>query len=271
MGVTTSQQLQAYYELYRAIEVTFNKEVTQLLGFLQEKAVLKVAGVEWPCLLYSSSLIGSKIILNLTPEQISRLEAGSPPCSLRYGFRVPDKSEPVLFFVNVKVKAWNRYNNGARDDLYFMTVEFPQRPPEDLVEIVGRFLEAHVNSTKRRDLRVTVNEVSIRKIGFTSCNAIVAVEKIDRKCLIRDLSFGGAHVLIPGVAKFLENRLIVLRLNLQESGQLISLPGKILRVESVPGRRDITQASLQFEEAAVPHQYKVLINDAVRTLKPQQG
>ncbi|MEI8093225.1 MAG: PilZ domain-containing protein [Spirochaetales bacterium] len=271
MGVTTSQQLQSYFDAYGSVEVTFNKEVTQLLSFLQEKVFLKVAGVDWPCLLYSSSLVGAKIVLTLKPEQISRLEAGSPTCQLRYGFRNPDSPEPVVFFTNVKIKAWNRYNNGAKNDLYFMTLEFTTRPPEDLIEILGRFLEANVNSQKRRDERITVNEVSIKKLGFTSCNAIVAVEKIDRKCLVRDLSFGGAQVLLPGVAKFLENRAIVLRLTVEETGQVLSLAGKILRVETLAGRRDITQSSLQFEDAAVPHQYKVLINEALRLQKTKQG
>jgi hypothetical protein len=190
---------------------------------------------------------------------------------LRYGFKNPDKSEPVVFFTNVKIKSWNRYNNGAKNDLYFMTLEFTKRPPEDLVEILGRFLEANVNSQKRRDERITVNEVSIKKLGFSSCNAIVAVDKIDRKCLIRDLSFGGAQVLLPGVAKFLENKPIVLRLSVEETGQMLIFPGKIVRVEPLSGRRDITQTSLQFDDATVPHQYKVLINEGLRLLKNKQG
>lgn len=268
MAVVTSQQLATYYELYRSIEVTLTKDVVQLLGFLQDQVALKLLGSQWPCLVYSTSLEGAKIILNLKPDQIERLRSGSNLVALRYGFRVADKVEPLTFFANAKIKGYNRYNSAANNDLYFMTLEFTQRPSDNLIEVLGRFLEANVNSQKRRDVRLPVNEASIKKLGFASCNTIVAVEKVDRKCLIRDLSFGGALVLIPGVAKFLQGRSAVLRLVLEENAQVLMLSGKFVRVDPVEGRRDITQAALQFDEASIPHIYKLKLNDVLRSLKP---
>jgi len=267
MAVVTSQQLSSYYELYRSIEVTLTKDVSQLLGFLQDQVALKLMGSQWPCLLYSTSLEGAKIILNLKPDQIEKLRSGSNLVSLRYGFRVADKTEPVTFFASGRIKGYNRYNSASNNDLYFMTVEFTQRPSDDLIEVLGRFLEANVNSQKRKDVRLPVSETTIKKIGFTSCNTIVAVEKVDRKCLIRDLSFGGVLILIPGVAKFLQGRVAVLRLVLEETGQVLSIAGKFVRVDPVEGRRDITQAALQFDEATIPHAYKLKINDALRAIK----
>jgi hypothetical protein len=267
MAIITSQQLANYYELYRSIEVTFNKEVTSLLGFAQEHVMLKIFGVQWHCIIYSSSLESAKIILNLKPEQIEKLRTGSNLVALRYAFRVPDKAEPVTFFANGRVKGYSRYNSATNPDLYFMTVEFSQRPSDDLIEILGRFLEANVNSQKRRDVRVPVSEANVKKVGFSSCSTIISVENVGRKCLVRDLSFSGALVLIPGVAKFLEGRAAVLRLVLEETGQVVTIPGKLVRVEPLEGRRDITQAAMQFDEAAVPHAYKLKINDAIRPLK----
>ena len=267
MAVVTSQQLTTYYDLYRSIEVTLTKEVSQLLGFLQEQVALKLLGTQWHCLLYSTSLDSAKIILNLKPDQIEKLRGGSNLISLRYGFKVVDKAEPVTFFASGRIKGYNRYNSATNNDLYFMTVEFTQRPSDDLIEILGKFLEANVNSQKRKDIRVSVSEASIKKLGFASCNTIVAVEKVDRKCLIRDLSFGGAFILIPGVAKFLQGRSAVLRLVLEENSQVLTLPGTFVRVDPVEGRRDITQAALQYDEAAIPHAYKLKINDAIRSVK----
>lgn len=268
MAIVTSQQLSTYYELYRSIEVTLTKDVSQLLGFLQDKVALKLMGSQWPCLVYSTSLEGAKIILNLKPDQIEKLRQGSNMVALRYGFRVADKTEPVTFFANAKIKGYNRYNSASNNDLYFMTLEFTQRPSDDLIEVLGRFLEANVNSQKRKDVRMAVNEVTIKKVGFATCNTIVAVEQVDRKCLIRDLSFGGALILIPGVAKFLQGRTAVLRLVLEENSQVLTIPGKFVRVEPVEGRRDITQAALQFDDATIPHAYKLKMNDALRNVKP---
>ena len=274
MAIVTSQQLSAYYDLYRSIEVTFTKDVSKLLGFLQDQVVLKLLGTPWHCLVYGTSLEGAKIIVSLKTDQIEKLRSGSNMVSLRYGFRVADKVEPITFFANGKIKGYNRYNSATNNDLYFMTIEFTQRPSDDLIEILGKFLEANVNSQKRKDVRVSVSESSVKKLGFASCNTIVAVEQVDRKCLIRDLSFGGAMVLIPGVAKFLEGKKAVLRLVIEETGQVLTLPGNFVRMEPVEGRRDITLAALQYDEAAVPHAYKLKMNEAIRSIKthsPPQG
>lgn len=270
MAIVTSQQLSTYYELYRSIEVTLTKDVSQLLGFLQDQVALKLMGHQWPCLIYSTSLEGAKIILNLKPDQIERLRTGSNLVSLRYGFRNADKTEPVTFFASGRIKGYNRYNSNTNNDLYFMTVEFTQRPSDDLIEVLGRFLEANVNSQKRKDVRLSVSEATIKKLGFASCNTIIAVEKVDRKCLIRDLSFGGALILIPGVAKFLQGRSAVIRLVLEDNNQVLSIPGKFVRVDPVEGRRDITQAALQFDDATIPHAYKLKMNDALRAVKAPQ-
>ncbi len=267
MSVVTSQQLNQYYDLYHSIEVTFNKDVTQILGFLQDKVALKILGTQWHCLIYSTSLESARIILNLKADQIERLRGGSNMVALRYGFKVADNNEPVTFFINGKIKGYNRYNNANNNDLYFMHVEFTQRPSDDLVEILGRFLDANVNSQKRRDVRVSVSESTIKKVGFVSCNAIVAVDQVDRKCLVRDMSFGGVMVLIPGVAKFVLGRTAVLRLVLEDTNQAVTIPGKFVRVEPVQGRRDITLAALQFDEATVPQIYKMKINEAIRLIK----
>jgi hypothetical protein len=266
MAVVTSQQIQSYYDLYRSIEVTFNLEVTKLLGFVQDQVFLKVMGTQWPCILYSSSLDGAKVILSLKADQIEKLRKESNLGSLRYSFRLQDKTEPLTFFVNVKIKGYNRYTNATNPDLYFMTLEFPQRPSDDLIEILGGFLEANVNAHKRKDERIPVNEQIIHKIGFQSCNAIISVEQIDRKCLLRDLSFGGAKLIFPGVAKFLEKRPCVLRLLDFEDGHVISIGGAFLRVEPLEGHPDLTQAVMLFEPESVPQIYKVKINDFLKLL-----
>jgi len=267
MAIVTSVQLTRYYDLYRAIDVTLTRDVSQLLGFLQEQVLLKLLGTQWSCLLYSTSLDGAKIILNLKPEQLEKLRTGSNLVSLRYGFRVPDKVEPLTFFATGKITGYTRYNSTTKNDLFFMTLEFTQRPSDTLIELLGRFLEANVNAQKRKDVRVPVNENTVHKLGFTSCNTIIAVQGVDRKCLIRDLSFSGALILIPGVAKFLMGKTALLRLVIEDTAQVLQISGTFLRVDSVPGRRDITQAALEFDEKSVPHAYKLKLNDAIRLLK----
>jgi hypothetical protein len=60
---------------------------------------------------------------------------------------------------------------------------------------------------------------------------------------------------------------VVLRLVLEENSQVLSLPGTLVRVEEVEGRRDITLAAIQFLESAVPHAFKLKMNEAIRSMK----
>lgn len=266
MAIVTSQQLQNYYELYNTVDITFTKEVVKGLGFINEQVYLKILGGQWPCVIYSTSLSSAKIILSLRPDQMDRLRQGSNMVSLRYSFRLPDKTEPLSFFVAAKIKGFNRYNNTSQN-LYFMSLEFTQRPPDDLIELIGRFLEVNVNSKKRREERIPVNEQVLRKIGIKGTNTLASVQGLDRKCLLRDISFGGAKILLPGVAKFLADKPVTLKMEGLESLNTFDIPGHIVRVEEVEGRRDITLAAIAYEESQVPLEYKRLINDYLNSLR----
>lgn len=263
MAIITTQQIQNYYDSYLNLDVTFTKEVVKSLNFVPDAIFIKILGQQWPCVIFSTSFSQAKIIISIKAEQMEKLRTSSGNIALRFAFRLQDKTENLAFFVNGKIKGFNRYNSNTQD-LYFMSVEFTQRPPDDLIEILGQFLELHVNAKKRRELRIPTNEAILKKIGFSSTSTRMAVEGIDRKCLIRDLSFGGSKVLIPGIAKFLLNRSAKLKVETLDGGRLLEIPGTIVRVEEVDGRKDITVAAIQFTEETVPLDYKQKINDFLK-------
>lgn len=266
MAVITSQQLQKYYEQFKSIDITFTKEVMRDIGFINDQIFIKILGFQWPCVIFSSSFEGAKIILNIKPEQMEKLRTGSNLGSLRYSFKTPEKSEPLSFFVNVKIKSYSKYNSQA-PDLYFMTLEITQRPPDFMIELFGSFLSINVNSHKRKDERIAVNDAIFKKIGFQTINIIVSVDKIDRKGLVRDISFGGAKILIPGIAKFLSGRSIVLKPILIENGKTLEIPGTIVRADELEGRKDITVAAIQFDASRIPMEFKTLINEFLTQLR----
>ncbi len=269
MPLLTSQTLQSYFDLYSKIEVTLNKDVMKALGFIGDEVNLKIAGMQWPCIIYSTSFESAKVIVSFKPEQIERLRTGSTTGILRYCFQRPDRTELLKFFVNIKVRGFNRYNS-ARQDLYFVTLDFTQKPPEDLIGIIGTFLEININSKKRVNERIVIKEDIIKKLGIASTSNTIFVDQVPRKCLLRDLSFGGAQILIPGIAKFLQNKSIILRLVSLESGKNIDIPGSVLRVDEVEGRKDIASAAIQYDPLKIPMTYKTLLSEYMRTI-PHKG
>lgn len=252
--------------MFSKIEVTYSKEVSKAVGLNQDDVLLKIAGVQWPSILYSSSFESAKVIISLKPEQFEKIKQESTSGMLRLGFKVPDKVDSLTFFINIKVRGFNRYSN-QRQDLYFLQLDFTQRPPEDFIAIIGQFLEVNINSKKRADERIAIKEDVIKKIGFVSATCVVYLDKVPRKCIIRDLSFGGAQLLIPGLAKFMQSKSAILRLIRIDNGDNVDLGGVVVRAAELEGRKDIAIAGVQFNMAEVPMVFKTMLNTYLNTHK----
>jgi hypothetical protein len=70
MAIVTSQQIQQYYTHFKDIEITMTKEVGATLGIINSEVFLKTGGFQWPCVLYSTSFSGAKVVLSLKPDQL---------------------------------------------------------------------------------------------------------------------------------------------------------------------------------------------------------
>ncbi len=259
----TSQQINVFYQTFRSVEVTFNKDVLRATGLLPKQIFLKFLGNQIPCIIFSSSMEGAKIIANITKEVFELIRKANNLVSLRFSFTENDKNAPLQFFVGAKVSGYNPYNK-EKPSLNFVNLDFTQRPPDDLIAILGTLLEANANSAKRKEERIQIDANSIRKLGLQSKAGQLRVGAVPRPCIIRDLSFSGAKVVISGIAKFLLNKECLLHLQTVEQ-RIFNIPALIVRNEPVEGRKDLTAVAIQFNEEQVPIEYKVLINDYLKS------
>ncbi|MBN2873476.1 MAG: PilZ domain-containing protein [Spirochaetales bacterium] len=268
MGIATSQQINKYYDTFRAISVTFTKEIVKSTGLLPQNVFIKCLGEQWPCVLYSSSFDEAKVLAPNRPGLMERIAKANNLVSIRLSFKVSDKADPVLFFISGRATGFSPYaqSNGT---LQFIAIQFTQRPPEDFIEIIGRMLEANVNSTRRRADRILLTPDSMRKIGLARKETTVLIDGVPRKCILRDLSFSGSKVIIMGLAKFLVAKPCQLRIDLEEPTETVAINGKVVRYEDVEGRKDLTAIAIQFDEATVPISYKMHINDYLGQRKNQ--
>lgn len=266
MSVSTSQQIARYFDDFSSQEVTFTKDVIRATMLYPKQVFLKVLGHQFPCIIYSASLVGAKIIVNLQDGLKASLKKSNSMVSLRFSFLQRDKTDPLTFFVSGKVAGITPYGE-QKPDLHFINIQYTQRPPDDLIEILGGLLEANVNAKRRSEERVVVTTDTVKKLGFAGKGAVVIVEGIPRKCLLRDISFSGAKVIILGVAKFIVNKKATLRIDLLDPQESVSVPGEILRFEAVEGREDIAAFAMKFEEENIPIEYKLRLNRVVRGAK----
>ncbi len=269
MGIATSQQLTKYYDQYRDTEITFTKDIIKALALDPRQVYVKCNGGQWPCIINSTSFLFAKIIVGTKGGAFAALASkDNPNVNIRLGFADQESGERIAFLVSCRVTKMQPYMNSK--DLVVVTLQFTQRPPDDLIEIVGRLLEANANAVRRRDERVQITEDSKRKLGLVKEECVVIIQSVPRHCVVRDISFSGARVLLIGLSQFLANKDALLRLEFEDPSEVITIPGVIVSADLIQGRKDICAISIKFDENNVPLSYKLHLNNYLSAIKKTQ-
>lgn len=265
MAIATSQQISRYFDLYQNTEITFTKDIIHTLKMDPRQIYIKFPGSQWPCIINSTSFKLARIIVGTKGgafQQISQKDP--PPVNLRFCF-VSSDNQPLSFFITGKISEITPYMNSK--ELAVVTVTYTQRPSDDLIEMVGHLLDASVNFVRRKEERISINEDSLRKLNIPHEKTIIIIQNVPRHCILRDLSFGGAKVILLGLAQFLVNKDAILRISFEEPDEIVSLKGKVTNAEQVQGRKDIISVSINFDNASVPLTYKIHINNFITTTR----
>jgi hypothetical protein len=265
MGVLTSQKIATFYERFKEIDVTYTKEIVQVTGLQSKQVYLKCVSDVWPCVIYSSSFQGAKIIVNIKSGLIAKLQQANNMVSLRFCFKVPGVGEQVTFFVAARSTGYTSY--GGSQDVALFNVQFTQRPPDDLIEIMGRLLDANFNSTKRKDEWIILNAENMRRMNIVSGEAAVFMQGVPRRCIVRDIAFSGARIVIIGVLKFLLDKEASIRLDFNEPRESYLIKGKFVKAENVESRKDLLVMHLMFDETVIPMAYRIRLNDYFTTVR----
>lgn len=265
MGITTSQQLQNYYDIFRDKEVTYTKDVLRTLAVDPRQIYIKCNGAQWPCIINSTSFLLAKIIVGTKGGAYAAMtKKDPPPVSLRMFFaQVND--QPISFFVTGRVTEVSPYMNSA--DLAIITITFSQRPPDDLIERVGSMLEANSNAIRRKEERIVISDDTKRRLNISKDETIIFIQNVPRRCILRDISFSGAKVILLGIEKFINQKEVILRIHFEEPDEIITLLGHVVKTSPVEERPEIIYACLQFDEAKVPTSYKIRINTYLTTVR----
>lgn len=260
MAIVTSRQIQEYYEKYGSIEVAFTRDVNESLRVAHNQVYLKYKGGHRPCIIYSSSLTAARVVMALNPGLIAALQLENR-VSLRFCFLKEDRSDIFSFFVKSRVSGLTQYDKDK--NLHFANLDFIQRPPDDLIEILGTLLEANINAARRKEERIIMDAESLRRMGIASKSATIEIEGIPRNGILRDMSFGGMKVIVMGNPKFLIDKTARVQLDLI-SGLSIRVQGRILRFEPVLERKELAAIAIQFEEDGPSLEYKLMLNDYLK-------
>jgi len=254
-----------YYEMFKDIDVTFTKDMIQVTGLITQQIHLKCGNDFFPCVVYTASFSGAKVVANVKTGLLAKLTTTNNFVSLRLCFREPGETNTVTFFVSARVVSNAPYGNSQ--DVNMFSLQFSNRPPDDFIEIMGRILDANVNSKKRKDDRVPLTPDNLRKLNMTSTETVVFIENVPRRCILRDLSFSGSKVIMLGVPKFLLDKEGALRLDFNDPRMSYTIKGKFIRAEAVEGKKEMVALGINFDENSVPMGFKIRLNDMITSVR----
>lgn len=259
MAIATTQQITKYYDYYRDQEIIFSKEMLHTLRLDPRQIYVKCNGGQWPCIINSTSFQMAKIIVGTTGGAFAEMtKKDGPTVQLRYCFIEPDNT-PLPFFVSGKVAGVTPYMNSQ--NLAVVTLMFTQRPPDDLILKLGSLIEANQNAIRRREERIVITPNTLRKLNIEKEEALVFIQNVPRRCILRDLSFGGAKVILLGITKFLVNKEAILQITFSDPVETLEIRGTVISAMPIEGRQDIAAVSINFDVSQTPMNYKIHINN----------
>jgi hypothetical protein len=265
MGILNTQRVESFYNTFKGIDITFTKDMIQVTGLITEQVHLKCGSDFWPCVFFSTSFQGAKIVANIKSGLIDKLQKANNSVSLRFCFKSLEDGNPLTFFVAGRVIGLAPYKNS--NDVSLLSIQFTQRPPDDLIEIVGRVFDANVNSTKRKDDRIPITTESQRRLKLLSKETVAFIQEVPRRCILRELSFYNAKVIMLGVAKFIIDKEIALRFDFDDPRESFLIKGKFVHSDEVEGKQEMVALSMDYDEAKIPMGYKIRINEYLNSLR----
>ena len=266
MGNLTRQKINDYYEQFRPVDVTFTKEVIQTTGLVTKEIQLKCASDFFPCVIYSTSFEASKVVANNKSGLLDKLRTTNNVVSIRFFFKLPATDEQIAFLIPSRMTGISQY--GPSPDMSCFTLEYSSRPPDDLIEIMGRILEANMNFTKRKCERVLITPETMRKIGLLSKDVSLAVNGAARHCILREMFFGGARIITMGEIPFSGDTDAVVKMDFEDPREECLIQGKLVKSDPVVANNNMFILTLLFTDP-VPMPYKVRINDYISSIKPE--
>ncbi len=253
-----SALIDRYYEQYSHQEIAFTKELYSLLNIAYKKIRLKYKDVQWPCILYASSLVDAKIILSISDMQLKALTKSSL-VTLKYSFLNASKGNFFSLYIPSRVAGATQHN--GYKEMYFIQLAFVNKPPESLVYTLGSLLDAKKNASKRQEDRIPVNADSLRRLGLDSKKAPIILDGIQGDCILRDLSFGGLKAIVVAHKETMDNTVATVLLERQgKRKNTIAVKGTVLRSDPIVGQNDLTVIIIKFNEESNMAEYRMMIN-----------
>ncbi|AYE36581.1 PilZ domain-containing protein [Borrelia turcica IST7] len=257
-----SRKIKDYEAKYKGKEIKMSTEINSFLN-IRNTVEMKVGSYVAYGVIYSISMNSIKIIFQ--EDSILRTlskNRNSGNIQLR---RFDDFENNSFFIPSLTVKLANTsdYPSQAQERNYnLLTLDFLSPMPEEFAIKIGKLLDLKLGQNQRIHERIIVDKDSLRKLKLDSDKAFIEFNGNKHKCLIKDLSYGGALLISYFEYEELEEKEINLTLNFNIRDKEVPIKGKAknLSVIQTPNGK-VLALGIAFHEEEIPIEYTMLIHD----------
>ena len=256
-----------FYDKYKDFDITFNQNIIDSLGLVTDQISFKCGGDKIPCIIYSSTMAGARLIAKLEEPFFAVLRKQRNTLVLRYTFHINNQKQDISFIINSKLKNYNKYNSDKKN-YYFLNVEYINKPPDILIDIIGTHITEQISSQKRMEERIVLSSGNEEALGLKIMENFLFISGNGKKCVLTEISIFSAKVLINGKnGDFIPGARVLLLMKakgLEGVGEMI---GSIDRVELINESEGFYSVIITFNQEMVPPTYKLWIAECIELIK----
>jgi hypothetical protein len=257
MSIQTRHKSDEYYKKYLDHDVTFTHNVIKAINLIAHRNFMRYCGDSIPCIIYSSSLSGARIIVPLNRKTCEKISLGNKIASLNILFNREKGLDPVSIYINAKISGFTPYKS-ERPDINFVTLRYLNKPPDELIFRLGEFLEAQDSVSRRKEKRIIVDDEKAVKMNLQTDKISIFCEGKRNTCIIRDISYSGAKVITRGSKDMYLNKRVMLILNIRGLKGIGEMLGTVVHCDEIEtgNAENFIALGLKFDSEGIPESYK---------------
>jgi hypothetical protein len=260
----TSYTINSFYDKFRTIEITFTKKIVEIVNLMSEDVYLKCGNSQFPCIINSTSMAGAQIIINSTSTFFDQVRRNNQKVFLRFAFKRSENATPLTFFIQSKVEGYTPLPE--RKNLFFVRITYNQRPPDDLIGILGMLIEeASSNIIKRKEERIVATVDALKDLKIKDSRCALICQNTKALCMLRDFSASGAKVIIQSKSgEAFHDKQVFLCLQFEGEKNTCNLTGIVKRVEEIKERDDFVALGIEFTDSPTLKGYQRIIDQYLK-------
>lgn len=256
------------YNSHKEHDLAFSHSVVTSLGIIPDKIQLKCGDIKIPCAIYSSSMVGARVIAKLNDDFFRNLNRSQSSVALRLIYHDGESDSEVPFFINSRISLFNKFSSD-KPNIYYLTLDYLNKPPDDLICLLGNYILKQIYLQKRAVKRFVLSSSVIKESSIME--QFLFKSGKGKKCILTEVSLFSAKVLISGQQDEyqINDHVLLLMKSIGVDG-LGEMVGNITRLELINEEDGLYSVVISFNQDLIPPVYKMWLAECIDVVKPDR-